>query len=157
MASAPTKTIFALASGGGRAGIAVYRLSGLGAGAALVALTGQALPQPRRASRRVLKDGTGAVVDQGLVLWFPGPNSFTGEDVVELHLHGGRAVAAGVTEALLALDLEPAEPGEFSRRAFLAGKLDLTQAEAIADLVDAETPAQRRQALRQLYGALCGL
>lgn len=158
MTASPNRTIFALASGGGRAGIAVYRLSGPEAGPALAALTGGgALPEARRASRRILRDETGAVLDDGLVLWFPRPNSFTGEDVVELHLHGGRAVASAVTGALLALGLDPAEPGEFSRRAFYAGKLDLTQAEAIADLVDAETAAQRRQALRQLDGGLTRL
>ncbi len=152
-----TKTIFALASGGGRAGVAVYRLSGPLAGRALAALTGRALPEARRASRRRLRDADGAVLDDGLVLWFPGPDSFTGEDVAELHLHGGRAVAQAITEALLTLGLVPAEPGEFSRRAFTAGKFDLTQAEAIADLVDAETTAQRRQALRQLSGTLTRL
>jgi tRNA modification GTPase len=147
-------TIFALASGAGRAGVAVFRLSGPEAGAALRRLTGRDLPEPRRASRRVLRDPSGEPLDDGLVLWFPGPSSFTGEDVVELHLHGGRAVAQGVTDALMALGLRPAEPGEFSRRAFEAGKLDLTQAEAIADLVDADTAAQRRQALTQMGGAL---
>jgi tRNA modification GTPase len=151
---AEPSTIFALASGPGRAGIAVFRLSGPLAGPALRALSGSPLPEARRAKRAELSDGTGAPLDDGLVLWFPGPQSFTGEDVVELHVHGGRAVAAAVTEALLALGLEPAEPGEFSRRAFHAGKLDLTQAEAIADLVDADTAAQRRQALRQLGGSL---
>jgi tRNA modification GTPase len=115
------------------------------------------MPEPRRATLRTVRDQAGAVLDEGLVLWFPGPHSFTGEDVVELHLHGGRAVAAGLTEALLALGLLPAEPGDFSRRAFLAGKLDLTQAEAIADLVAAETAAQRRQALRQMAGGLSRL
>ncbi|PKU21775.1 tRNA uridine-5-carboxymethylaminomethyl(34) synthesis GTPase MnmE [Telmatospirillum siberiense] len=154
---APMKTIFALASGVGRAGMAVYRLSGPAAGRTLVDLTGRPLPEPRRACRRRLCDAAGDVLDDGLVLWFPAPRSFTGEDVVELHLHGGRAIARALTEALLAAGLEPAEPGEFSRRAFMAGKLDLTQAEAIADLVDAETTAQRRQALRQLEGSLSGL
>jgi len=115
------------------------------------------LPEARRATRGRLRDETGALLDDGLVLWFPGPHSFTGEDVVELHLHGGRAVATAITEALVALGLVPAEPGEFSRRAFLAGKFDLTQAEAIADLVDAETAAQRRQALRQWDGGLTKL
>ncbi|HXP98272.1 MAG TPA: tRNA uridine-5-carboxymethylaminomethyl(34) synthesis GTPase MnmE [Telmatospirillum sp.] len=151
------KTIFALASGPGRAGISVYRLSGPEAGRALQALTGASLPEARRATRGRLRDETGALLDDGLVLWFPGPHSFTGEDVVELHLHGGRAVATAITEALVALGLVPAEPGEFSRRAFLAGKFDLTQAEAIADLVDAETAAQRRQALRQWDGGLTKL
>jgi tRNA modification GTPase len=149
-----SETIFALASGGGRAALSVYRLSGPEAGAALRALTGQDLPPPRLASLRTLKDPEGQPIDKGLVLWFPGPASFTGEDVVELHLHGGRAVSQAIAHALLDLGARPAEPGDFTRRAFEAGKLDLTQAEAIADLVDADTAAQRRQALSQLEGAL---
>ncbi|WP_043742958.1 tRNA uridine-5-carboxymethylaminomethyl(34) synthesis GTPase MnmE [Paramagnetospirillum magneticum] len=152
-----SETIYALASAAGRAGIAVWRLSGEGSGTALSALTGKPLPEPRRARRVRLRDGAGEVLDDGLVLWFPAPHSFTGEDVAELHLHGGRAVAAALTARLGELGLRPAEPGEFSRRAFLNGKLDLTRAEAIADLVDAETAAQRRQALRQLDGGLAGL
>ncbi|ARJ66437.1 tRNA uridine(34) 5-carboxymethylaminomethyl synthesis GTPase MnmE [Magnetospirillum sp. ME-1] len=150
-------TIYALASAAGRAGVAVWRLSGEGTGEALVALTGKTLPQPRKAVRARIRDGSGEVIDDGLVLWFAAPHSFTGEDVAELHLHGGRAVAAALTRRLGELGLRPAEPGEFSRRAFLNGKLDLTRAEAIADLVDAETSAQRRQALRQLDGGLAGL
>jgi tRNA modification GTPase len=146
-------SIFALASGGGRAALAVYRLTGPLAGEALAALVGL-LPPPRLASLRKLRDAAGETIDQGLVLWFPAPKSFTGEDVAELHLHGGRAVGRAITERLVELGLRPAEPGEFSRRAFAAGKLDLTQAEAIADLIDADTGAQRRQALAQLQGAL---
>ncbi len=149
-------SIFALTSGSGRAGVAVYRLSGSLAGAAITALTGRNLPPPRQASYRRLV-WQGDLLDQGLVLWFPAPASFTGEDVAELQLHGGRAVAQALSAALIALGLRPAEPGEFSRRAFEAGKLDLTQAEAIADLVAAETAAQRRQALRQMDGALLRL
>jgi tRNA modification GTPase len=97
---------------------------------------------------------SGEVLDQALVLWFPGPRSYTGEDTAELHLHGGAAVVAGVSEALARLGCRPAERGEFTRRAFLHGRMDLTQAEAIADLISAETAAQRRQALRQADGAL---
>lgn len=156
-------TIYALASGSGRAGVAVYRLSGTGAGAALTALTHRPLPKARQAVCARLFDPSSDdladtnLIDDGLVLWFPAPASFTGEDVVELHLHGGRAVAQALTEVLGRLSLRPAEPGEFSRRAFLNGKLDLTQAEAIADLVEAETAAQRRQALRQMEGGLSRL
>lgn len=149
-------TIFALASGAGRAGVAVFRLSGPASGEALKQLSGAALP-PLRYAQRVKIAWKGERIDDGLALWFKGPASFTGEDVVELHLHGGHAVASALTEALLALGLRPAEPGEFTRRAFEAGKLDLTQAEAIADLVDADTAAQRRQALRQMDGALMRL
>ncbi len=147
-------TIFALASGAGRAGMAVMRLSGPAAAAALTALAGRAPPPPRRATRVRLCDGAGEVIDAGLALWFPAPRSFTGEDVAELHVHGGPAVLAGLGEALLGLGLRPAEPGEFSRRAFDNGKMDLTAAEGLADLVAAETAAQRRQALRQMDGAL---
>ncbi|HEY0836437.1 MAG TPA: tRNA uridine-5-carboxymethylaminomethyl(34) synthesis GTPase MnmE [Azospirillum sp.] len=151
-----TATIFALATAPGRAGVAVVRVSGPAAGTALTALTARPLPAPRVATLTALREpGSGDRLDDALVLWFPGPKSFTGEDVVELHLHGGRAVVAGVVEALAALpDLRVAEPGEFTRRAFENGKLDLTAAEGLADLVDAETSAQRRQALRQMEGAL---
>ncbi len=145
-------TVFALASGAGRAAVAVLRLSGPGTGTALAALAG-GVPEPRMATLRALRHG-GEVLDRALVLWFPAPRSFTGEDAAELHLHGGAAVLAAVAGALLALGLRPAEPGEFTRRAFLHGKLDLTAAEGIADLVDAETEAQRRQALRQAAGGL---
>jgi tRNA modification GTPase len=149
-------TIFAPATPAGRGGVAVLRISGPGAGPALQALTGRPLPAPRLATLAELRDpADGAPLDRGIVLWFPGPASYTGEDVVELHLHGGRAVTRGVVEALSRIaGLRPAEPGEFTKRAFLAGKLDLTGAEAVADLVDAETRAQRLQALRQLGGAL---
>ncbi|NBC32676.1 MAG: tRNA uridine-5-carboxymethylaminomethyl(34) synthesis GTPase MnmE [Alphaproteobacteria bacterium] len=152
-------TIFAVATGAGRAAIAIVRLSGPQAGAALEALTGRPLPPPRHAALRTLREpGSGAVLDRGLVLWFPGPHSASGEDMAEFHVHGGRAVLAGLCAALAALPgLRPAEPGEFSRRAFEAGKLDLTEVEAIADLVDAETRAQQRQALRQMDGALSRL
>lgn len=150
-------TIFALASGAGRAGLAVLRLSGPGAGEALCRLTDRTTPpQARRATLATLKSPLDdEVLDRGLVLWFPEPGSFTGEDVVELHLHGGLAVLAGVAEALASMPgLRPAEAGEFSRRAFLNQKMDLTEAEGLADLVAAETAAQRRQALRQLSGGL---
>ncbi|NNG05694.1 MAG: tRNA uridine-5-carboxymethylaminomethyl(34) synthesis GTPase MnmE [Inquilinus sp.] len=149
------RTIFAVATPPGRGALAVIRLSGPESGDALSALTGRALPAPRRASLARLHDAAGDVLDSGLVLWFPGPASATGEDVAELHLHGGAAVAASIVEALAALPgLRPAEPGEFTRRAFENGKLDLTEAEAIADLVDAETRGQQRQALRQMAGEL---
>lgn len=150
-----TDTIFALASAPGRAGVQVIRISGPDAGRALQVLTGRPLPEPRLAMLVGLKDpASGELFDKALVLHFAAPASFTGEDVVELHLHGGRAVLTAATQALTGLGLRVAEPGEFSRRAFEHGKLDLTEAEAIADLVDAETAAQRRQALRQMEGAL---
>ena len=149
-------TIFALASAPGRGGVAVFRLSGPRAAEALRSLSGRDLPAPRSAQRVRLRHQD-EDIDDGLALMFPAPRSFTGEDVVELHVHGGRAVAGALSDALVSLGLVPAEPGEFSKRAFLNGKLDLTRAEAIADLVDAETAAQRRQALRQLDGGLAAL
>ncbi|HEX4507249.1 MAG TPA: tRNA uridine-5-carboxymethylaminomethyl(34) synthesis GTPase MnmE [Alphaproteobacteria bacterium] len=153
------ETLFALASAPGRAAIAVWRLSGPGTADGIRLLTGKTPPAPRRASLRRLTDpATGEAIDQALVLWFPGPASFTGEDSAELHSHGGRAVAEAIGAALARLPgFRHAEPGEFSRRAFQNGKLDLTEAEAIADLAAAETEAQRRQALAQAGGALSGL
>ena len=149
--------IFALASGAGRAAVAVMRLSGAGTADAVRRLAGS-LPAPRTALvRRLRHPDTGEALDRALVLWFPGPRSYTGEDCAELHLHGGPAVIAGVAEALVEGGARPAEAGEFTRRAFVNGKLDLTAAEGIADLIAAETAAQRRQALRQAEGGLAAL
>ncbi|MBR0655239.1 tRNA uridine-5-carboxymethylaminomethyl(34) synthesis GTPase MnmE [Plastoroseomonas arctica] len=148
-----TSTIFALASGAGRAALAVLRISGVDSARILHSLAGK-LPPPRRASLRYLRDATGEVLDQAIIVWFPAPGSYTGEDAAELHLHGGPAVLSGVADALTALGARPAEPGEFTRRAFLHGRLDLTEAEGIADLIAAETSQQRRQALAQAGGAL---
>ena len=148
-------TIFALSSGLGRAGVAVIRTSGPEAGQA-VARMAAPLPKPRFAAlRRVRHPDSGEVLDDALVLWFPGPKSETGEDMAEFHVHGGRAVVQGVLAALGSIEgLRLAEPGEFARRALEHGKLDLTGVEGLADLVEAETAAQRRQALRQAGGAL---
>lgn len=147
-------TIFALATPPGRAALAVVRCSGPESSLILQAIAGP-LPLPRRASLRRLRERPGGeVFDEALILWFAGPASFTGEDAFELHLHGGSATVAAATHALSNLGARFAEPGEFSKRAFQAGKLSLVQAEAIADLVDAESDAQRRQALDQLGGAL---
>lgn len=159
MPVADDKTIYALSSGAGVAGVAVVRLSGAGAVPALSALTGGRVPAPRQAALRILKDPeSGDRLDQALVLVFLAPASFTGEDVVELHLHGGRAVVEGVLDALSRVDgLRPAEAGEFSRRAFDHGKLDLTEAEGLNDLIHAQTAAQRTQALRQMDGELRAL
>lgn len=145
-------TIFALATPPGRGAIAVLRLSGPGVEAALTAL-GAARLKPRMASVRDLSHA-GEHIDQALVLRFVAPNSYTGEDAAELHLHGGRAVVEAASRALIALGLRPAEPGEFTRRAFQNGRMDLAQAEAVADLIDAETSAQAKQALGQLDGKL---
>ena len=150
------ETIYALSSASGRAGVAVLRVSGPCAAPALEALTGEGVPPPRMAALRRFSDPeTKVPLDRGLAIFFPAPASFTGEDVVELHLHGGRAVVTGVLSALARLpDLRAAAPGEFTRRAFENGKLDLTEVEGLADLIDAETEAQRVQALRQMEGAL---
>jgi tRNA modification GTPase len=147
------ETIFALATAPGRAAIAVIRLSGPMTRQALNALAGR-VGRPRQAALRRLTSPDGAPIDRALTLWLPGPASFTGEDSAELHLHGGPGVVDSATRALLALGLRLAEPGEFTRRAFENGRLDLDQAEAVADLVEAETSAQARQALGQLEGRL---
>jgi tRNA modification GTPase len=145
-------TVFALATPPGRGAIAILRLSGPATDATLSAL-GAADLKPRLATLRTLSHDDG-VIDQALVLRFPAPNSYTGEDCAELHLHGGRAVVEAASRALIALGLRPADPGEFTRRAFENGRMDLAQAEAVADLIDAETSAQAGQALGQLDGAL---
>ena len=157
--SLETDTIFAISSGTGRAGIAVIRLSGPASLPCVTDLTGLADVSPRTVRRALFSDPVSRdIIDDGLVLTFPRPNSFTGEDVAELHLHGSRAVLDEMS-ALLANrpGLRPAEPGEFTRRAFDNGKLDLTAAEGLADLINAETSAQRRQAQRQLRGDLAAL
>jgi tRNA modification GTPase len=146
-------TIFALSSGQPPAAIAVIRISGPRARLALEAMIGR-VPEPRRATfARVRDPANGETIDEGLALWFPAPKSETGEDVAELQVHGGRAVITAVLKALAALDgFRLAEAGEFTRRAFEHGRMDLTAVEGLADLVAAETDAQRRQALRQLGG-----
>jgi tRNA modification GTPase len=149
-------TIFALSTASGRSGVAIIRVSGPGAGRALERLSGEAKPAVRLAALRRFRDAFGEI-DRGLVLWFEGPASFTGEDSAEFHVHGGRAIVEAMLSALAAIPgLRPAEPGEVTRRAVENGKLDLTRAEALADLIDAETEGQRRQALRQYEGVLYG-
>ena len=151
-----SETIFALASGRGRAGVAVVRLSGPNARDALARISRKELPEPRRATLRALyRSSDNSIIDQSLVIAFPGPDSFTGEDVVEFHLHGGPAILTALFAELAAFDgFRPAAPGEFTRRAFEHGKMDLTAAEGLGDLVNAETEAQARQALRQMQGEL---
>ncbi len=148
-------TIFALSSGRPPAAIAVVRISGPQARVALETLSGR-LPQPRQASLARLRDpASGESLDEALALWFPSPRSETGEDMAELQLHGGRAVIAAVLAALGRLPgFRPAEAGEFTRRAFENGRMDLTAVEGLADLIGAETEAQRRQAYRQMKGLL---
>jgi tRNA modification GTPase len=154
--STPADTIVAPASGAGLAAIAVIRISGPKTGDVLTAFCG-GVPEPRRASLRDIGPPQWSLLDRGLVLWFPGPASFTGEDMTELHVHGSRAVVREVIEAVLTLEgTRLAEPGEFAARAFANGKLDLLQLEGLADLINAETRCQREQALRQSEGFASG-
>lgn len=153
------QTIYALSSAPGKAGVAVVRVSGPRAKQALTSCTASSTRsswRPRQAYfRSIQHPHTRAPLDRGLVLWFPGPNSFTGEDIVELHVHGGNAVVRSVLDALGELpDFRPAEQGEFAKRAFDNDKLDLTELEGLADLLNAETEAQRQLALRQAEGGL---
>jgi tRNA modification GTPase len=148
------QTIFALSSGRPPSAISIVRVSGPQAGTALTSLAGQ-IPVPRMATRALLRDAHQQPIDDAIVVWFPAPGSATGEDVAEFHVHGGRAVLAALFAALSAFEnVRPAEPGEFTRRAFENGKLDLTEAEGLDDLIHADTDRQRRQALRHLKGLL---
>ncbi len=148
------QTIFALSSGRSPSAIAVVRISGPQAASALILLAGK-IPGPRRATRALLRDAHQQPIDDAVVLWFPQPASATGEDVAEFHVHGGRAVLAALFASLSGIEnVRAAEAGEFTRRAFENGKLDLTEAEGLDDLIRADTDRQRRQALRQLRGLL---
>src|ERR1700675_2087265 len=148
------QTIFALSSGRPPSAISMVRVSGPQAGSALAALAGK-IPAPRMAARVLLRDANQQPIDDAVILWFPGPASATGEDVAEFHVHGARAVLAALFAALSMFEnMRAAEPGEFTRRAFENGKLDLTEAEGLDDLIHADTDRQRRQALRQLKGLL---
>jgi tRNA modification GTPase len=146
-------TIFALATGAGRGGVAVMRISGRETGTILDRMIGHR-PRARYATLRRVRADDGELLDHALALWFPAPGSYTGEDCAELHLHAGPAVIDAVADALHRLGARPAEAGEFTQRAFLRGRMDLLEAEGVADLVEAETQAQRRQALAQTEGAL---
>jgi tRNA modification GTPase len=147
-------TIFSLSSGSPPAGIAIVRVSGPAAGDTVERLCGK-LPQPRRAVARYLRNSDGTVLDHAMVLFLPGPDNSTGEDTAEFHLHGGRAVIAAVEAALASMEgLRRAEAGEFTRRAFINGKLDLAESEGLADLLEAETELQRRSAMAMLGGSL---
>lgn len=147
------ETIFAIASGAGRTALAVVRLSGPDAAQGLIDLVRGPLPPPRRLVLRRLLDPEGRLLDTAMIVWMPAPGSFTGEDQAELHIHGGPAVRGAILDALAARPgCRAAQPGEFTRRAFLNGRLDLTAVEGLADLLEAETEVQRRQALRHLEG-----
>src|ERR1700723_1252465 len=148
------QTIVALSSGRPPSAIAIVRVSGPQAKTVLEVLAGR-VPRPRMATRALLRDREGQGIDDAVVLWFPGPASATGEDVAEFHIHGGRAVLSALLSELSMLEnVRAAEPGEFTGRGFENGKLDLTEAEALDDLIQADTDRQRRQALRQLRGML---
>src|SRR3954451_23772194 len=148
------ETIFALSSGRPPSAISIVRLTGPLAGTVLARLAGK-MPAPRMATHVTLRDPHQQPIDEAVVLWFPAPGSVTGEDVAELHVHGGRAVLAALFAVLSGFDgVRAAEPGEFTRRAFENGKLDLTEAEGLDDLIHADTDRQRRRALRQLQGML---
>ncbi len=154
-----TDTIYALSTAPGKAGLAVFRVSGPHARQAMLALNqAGTLPEPRKATRcRLVDPESGELIDDGICILFPAPKSLTGEDVIELHVHGGHATSNAMALALSnCVGLRMAEPGEFLKRAFYSGKIDLTAAEAVADLVDAETAEQRKQALSQLGGGLAG-
>lgn len=153
MATHLTDTIFSLSSAPGRAGVSVFRVSGPRSADILAAIIKSNLPRPRQASLKCLYNED-LLIDEALVLWMPGPGSFTGEDCAEFQVHGSLAVIEAVGTALLASGARQAEAGEFTRRAFENDKMDLTEAEGLADLIDAETEGQRRQALRQMQGGL---
>lgn len=154
MSDSPNDTIFALSSAPGRAGVSVFRVSGAVAKTVAENLTGYPCPPPRHAALRKLYNSERELIDEALVLWMPGPNSFTGEDSIEFQTHGSPAVIEAMASALLAEGIRQAEAGEFTRRAFENGKMDLTEAEGLADLIDAESEGQRKQALRQMQGGL---
>lgn len=155
--AASRDTICALATGTPPSAISVLRLSGPLVKTIADRLLEKGCPKPRLSTLDTLSSEDGAVIDQGLMVYMPGPGSYTGEDTLELSLHGGRIVTELALTALISTGARLAEPGEFTRRAFEAGKLDLTRAEAIADLIDAESEGQHRQALQQLDGALANL
>ncbi len=147
-------TIFALASGAGKAGVSVFRVSGPKALDVVKALTKGSVPKPRQAALRKFYSTDGAPIDEGLILTFVAPQSFTGETSAEFHTHGSPAVIETMSAAFLAAGIRQAEAGEFTRRAFENGRIDLTEAEGLADLIDAQTEGQRRQAYRQMQGGL---
>ena len=157
MSGSPNDTIFALSSAPGRAGVSVFRVSGPTAQQIAEALIESPCPAPRHAALRKIYNNEAVLIDEALVLWMPGPQSFSGEDSVEFQTHGSPAVIEAMASTLLAAGARQAEAGEFTRRAFENGKMDLTEAEGLADLIDAETEGQRKQALRQMQGGLRGV
>ncbi len=147
-------TIYALSSGSGVSGVAIIRISGLDASKAVTLLTGKSLPEPRVASLRKINNiNTSELIDEGIVIWFPGPESYTGEDMAEIHIHGGKAIILALQNELSKIEnFRLAEPGEFTKIAFQNGKINLLKAEAVADLISAETEIQRLQAVKIMRG-----
>ena len=147
-------TIYALSSGPGISGIAVIRVSGAETAKVIKQMTGEDLPIPRMATlRKFNKNGSKEMIDEGVVIWFPGPNSYTGEDLAEFHVHGSRAVIKAMHLAISKIKkCRLAEPGEFTKRAFQNGRINLLKAESIADLISSETEIQRKQALKIMSG-----
>jgi len=147
-------TIYALSSGPGISGIAIIRISGPNASKAITLLTGQPVPLPRMATLRKIKNiNTSELIDEGIVIWFPGPESYTGEDMAEIHIHGGKAIILALQNEISKIkNFRLAEPGEFTKIAFQNGKINLLKAESIADLISAETEIQRLQAVKIMKG-----
>ena len=147
-------TIYALSSGPGVSGIAVIRISGKNTANIIEKITGQKTPNPRLAVQRKFNfANTNNLIDEGVLLWFPGPNSYTGEDLAEFHVHGSRAVIDAMHSSISKTkNCRLAEPGEFTKRAFQNGKINLLKAESIADLISSETEIQRKQALKIMSG-----
>ena len=147
-------TIYALSSGPGISGVAIIRISGSDASKAITLLTGKPIPSPRVASLRKINNiNTSELIDEGLILWFPGPQSYTGEDMVEIHIHGGKAVVDALLNTLSNVkECRLADPGEFTKLAFQNSKINLLKAESIADLISAETEIQRLQAVKMMKG-----
>ena len=147
-------TIYALSTGPGVSGVAIIRISGSEASNVIKSLTGKEIPRPRMATLRKINNiNTSELIDEGIILWFPGPESYTGEDMAELHVHGGKAVVLAVQEAISNIEnCRLAEPGEFTKLAFQNGKINLLKAESIADLISAETEIQRKQAIKIMNG-----
>ena len=147
-------TIYALSSGPGVSGVAIVRISGNEASDVIKSLTGKEIPKPRVATLRKINNiNTSELIDEGLIIWFPGPESYTGEDMAEIHVHGGKAVILAVQKEISKnKNCRLAEPGEFTKLAFQNGKINLLKAESIADLISAETEIQRLQAARLMRG-----
>ena len=149
-------TIYALSTGPGLAGIAIIRISGPEAASVIKSLTGKEIPSPRIATlRKINYINTSELIDEGIILWFPGPGSYTGEDMAEFHTHGSKAVIEALHSSISKIEnCRLAEPGEFTRLAFQNGKINLLKAESIADLISSETEIQRRQAVKIMKGKL---